>query len=430
MTGQYTAIDLFCGAGGLSAGLESTGFEICYALDSDASVRRTYNRNLETEIVCEPIEEVDPETVHSRVGDVDLVAGGPPCPTFSEIGRSKIHSLDDQSPTSDNRHLLYEYFLDFVEEFEPTALLMENVEGMTSAKTADGRNVVEHITSQMEDIGYEVTAQVVDAANFGVPQHRKRIFFIGNREGVVNPDLNDWRTHWEPERESERGIRLLREPGAFGASDQTTITAYSQTDPEAEDHTEHGGQKRKPWVTVGEAILDLPPVSPDGSHPPAEASTHVLPPLTEYQQWARQYENYEGPEDEPLYNHRGRYHNLQDLAVYQLLGPGVGWNLGEAEGDLDELHPYRDDVFQDKYKKQNPEQPASTILAHLQKDGHMYIHPREARSLTVREAARLQSFPDSFRFFSSRTNTFRHVGNAVPPRLGKVIGEAIRETVL
>jgi DNA (cytosine-5)-methyltransferase 1 len=125
---------------------------------------------------------------------------------------------------------------------------------------------------------------------------------------------------------------------------------------------------------------------------------------------------------EELHNHEARYHNLSDLSLYSLLGAGTGWRIGDLQ---DELQPYREDVFADNYTKQRADQPSSTIPAHIRKDGHMHIHPHEARSFTVREAARIQSFPDRFVFPGSRTAAYRQVGNAVPPLLAESIGKAI-----
>lgn len=180
-------------------------------------------------------------------------------------------------------------------------------------------------------------------------------------------------------------------------------------------------------MTVADAIMDLPPVSPGGEMPPEEATEYTLPPVSPYQEWLRDISEDEDWDDKVLQNHSCRWHNHLDLSIYKLLGHAVGWNIGEVS---QELQPYRDDVFPDKYKKQDPSKSASTILAHIQKDGHMFIHPTEARSLTVREVARLQSFKDSYWFPDKRTNAYRLVGNAVPPRLGHAVGHAIRADIL
>ena len=275
----------------------------------------------------------------------------------------------------------------------------------------------------MADLGYRVDALKVNAADFGVPQHRTRAFFIANRLHKPNPDLTEWRTHRKPTRDEEK---QLHRPGNRAIDDdQTTVTDWGVEPDDRFGKDVVKNTTRKPWITVGDAILDLPPVSPDGGMPPKEATNYTIPPVSEYQEWARGSD--EDEKGQKLYNHRSRGHNLYDLTLYKLLGEGVGWNIGEIGLDL---QPYREDIFPDKYKKQNPLEPSSTIMAHLQKDGHMYIHPREARSLTVREAARLQSFRDSFSFPVAQTTAFRLVGNAVPPRLGEVIGKAVLDEVL
>lgn len=149
---------------------------------------------------------------------------------------------------------------------------------------------------------------------------------------------------------------------------------------------------------------------------------YTLPAVSEYQRWARSVSEESDWAQMELKNHEARYHNLEDLSLYKLLGAGTGWSLGNLQ---DELQRYRADVFDDQYTKQRPDEPASTITAHIKKDGHMHVHPHEARSLTVREAARLQSFRDYFEFPVSRTAAYEQVGNAVPPLLAERIGEAL-----
>lgn len=188
-------------------------------------------------------------------------------------------------------------------------------------------------------------------------------------------------------------------------------------------------------MTVAEAILDLPPLSPAGqdshgpdtSHPPAKVESYQVPAITEYQKWARNVPEDSDWEHQPLRNHSARFHNMDDLSIYKMLGEGTGWTIRDLGEDL---QPYRADVFEDNYTKQSPTRPASTIDAHLHKDGHRHIHPSEARSFTVREAARLQSFRDTYHFPVSRTAAYKQVGNAVPPILAEKIGKAIIEEIL
>jgi DNA (cytosine-5)-methyltransferase 1 len=419
------AIDLFCGAGGLSTGLTDAGYDVQYALDSDAQALETYRANHETDIVQEAdIRQIDPPKL-GLDEEPDLIAGGPPCPTFSVVGRAKLNSTETEV-VEDDRHQLWEEFVRIVEHYHPTAFIMENVEGMRSATNAEGFSVLSIICDRFRSLGYAVDSTVVDAANFGVPQHRKRLFIIGNRNGLPNPDLTDWHSHREPRPDERKGATLLSKSRT--PSHQRTLDSYATESDTGET------EQLKPWITVADAILDLPPLSPAGTncddeslHPPASTTSYTLPAVTPYQEWARNLSPDQDWAKSPLRNHEARFHNLTDLSIYKLLDGATEWTIGRLD---DELQPYRADVFADSYTKQDPAAPASTIPAHLHKDGHMHIHPSEARSLTVREAARLQSFRDTFVFPVSRTAAYRQVGNAVPPLLAEAIGRALSETLL
>lgn len=422
------AIDLFCGAGGISKGLEQAGFEILWGIDHEENTRPTFEANHDCEMTVADIRGVKPPDLGLDTGELDLVAGGPPCPTFSLVGRSKINSLDGRSNTSDERHMLYEDFLRFVDHYEPKAFLMENVKGMRSAENDEGEPVVDVIKDQIRNIGYEASVQVLDAADYGVPQHRERLFFIGNRLGEENPDMAEWETHREPRNEEEKKIKYKRDPSELTDEKQETLGQFAEDDGQKRfPRFEKDKNTKRPWNTVADAILDLPPVSPSGETPPTKAEEYELGPVSEYQYWARDIPEDRDWEEMPLYNHECRGHNMRDLTLYKLLGEGVSYIIG----DIPEEHqPYRSDIFPDKLKKQNPKEPATTVVAHLYKDGHMFIHPREARSITVREAARFQSFRDTFEFPVARTHAFKQVGNAVPPLLAQAIGTAIRTDVL
>lgn len=419
-----TAIDLFCGAGGISQGLHDSGFQILWGLDNEKNTKPTFEANHECEMTVADIRELDPPDLGLEPGELDLVAGGPPCPTYSVVGRSKINSLDGRSNTTDDRHLLYEHFLRFVDHYKPKAFLMENVKGMQSAENREGKPVVGVIKEQMHDLGYEVRVQLLDAADFGVPQHRERLFFIGNRIGAPNPDMSRWRTHRVPRNEEEKKIKFRR-----SSTEKTngTLKLFSGEEAGGFPSFRRDRESRTPWNTVADAILDLPPVSPDGQTPPTKAEKYEIGPISEYQHWVRDIPADESWEDVPLKNHECRGHNMRDLTLYKLLGAGVSYIIGDIPA---EHQPYRSDIFNDKLKKQDPRRPSSTIVAHLYKDGHMFIHPNEARSITVREAARLQSFRDTFEFPVARTHGFKQIGNAVPPLLAQAIGTAIRSEVL
>jgi DNA (cytosine-5)-methyltransferase 1 len=451
MVPEPSAIDLFCGAGGLSEGLRRAGYDLRWAIDEDDSAVETYRENHGEYAIRANIRKTDPAEDGPDIepGELDLVAGGPPCPSFSTIGRSKLGSLEDRSVDEDDRNVLYLDFLRYVNHFQPQAFIMENVPGMLSDTVTVESNTVQQslptgteqevdqvpvgeevpvtdvIIREMEELGYTADWFLVDAADFGVPQHRERLFFIGRRTGGALPDLTRWATHREPtDREKDRWMQVRPELADDNDESQELLnTEISPVFPSLNPDREY----RQPYHTVADAIMDLPPISPDGEMPPSQATEYTLPPVSPYQEWVRDITEDEQWEEQSLRNHDARWHNHLDLSIYKLLGHGVGWNIGQVST---RLQPYRDDVFPDKYKKQNPAEPASTILAHIQKDGHMFIHPTEARSLSPREAARLQSFRDTYWFPESRTNAYRLIGNAVPPRLGEAVGVAVAQTIL
>ncbi len=416
------AIDLFAGAGGLSKGLEEAGFDIIWALDYEKHCKPTYDHNHDCELNIEDIREIDPSTLEISPKDVDFIAGGPPCPTFSVVGRSKINSIDNRSNTKDKRHQLYQDFLRFVKYFEPDSFVMENVSGMLSAENEEGKNVVDVIKKEMEELGYHVEYQLLDAADYGVPQNRERLFFIGSKNDNV-PDLKKWRSHIRPNSESEKRIKFKNRD----QKERNQKTLHHLKDgPESSFPTYRKNSSRKPWNTVADAIIDLPPLSAEGEMPPKQIEEYTAPAISKYQVWARNLGKNESWEDCKLHNHEARGQNIRDLTLYKILGEGVSYKIGDLPEDV---QPFRDDIFNDNIKKQDPKKPASTLVAHLSKDGHMFVHPTEARSISVREAARLQSFRDNFVFPTSRTQAFKQIGNAVPPLLAQAIGTAILEDI-
>lgn len=412
-------IDLFAGAGGLSNGFEQAGFDVIWGIDNQEKTKETFEENHEAEMFVGDITEVKPNNVGPDKDEVDVVIGGPPCPTFSLVGRAKINSMEDRDNTEDDRHQLYQDFLRFVDYYEPEVFVMENVKGMMSAENKDGEPVIELITGEMENIGYQATYQVLNSANFGVPQKRERLFFIGNNRKEENPDVTDWHSHREPKSEEEKSMKFKSESGVNKKLEEFVYEGFPNYKKDRDN--------KKPWNTVADAILDLPPVVSDGDTPPKSTDEYTMGPVSEYQEWARDVPDDKDWEDIELYNHTCRGHNMRDLTLYKLLGEGVTHKIG----DLPEEHqPYRTDVFPDKMKKQNLKEPSSTVVAHLYKDGHMFVHPNEARSITVREAARLQSFRDSFEFPVARTHAFKQIGNAVPPLLARAIGTAVKDRLL
>jgi DNA (cytosine-5)-methyltransferase 1 len=397
MKRHFTFIDLFAAPGGLSLGFDMAGFECLAAVDIDEKGMLTFQQNFpEAAPVVADIRKLDSSELLKRAGisrdDVDVVIGGPPCQGFSTVGRVKIASLvragvwnlRNAHPRfiDDPRNILYKEFVRIVRDLQPKAFVMENVPGMMSYRNGE---IVDQIREDFAAIGYRTDARVLNAVQFGVPQVRKRIFFIGTR---MDGAKITWPkpTHLEP----EGGMPSLEE---FV-----------------------GGPLKRP-VTVWEAIGDLPdPVEGRPGLADFELDYNKSP-LSEYQKWARDGSS-------KVHNHVTRYHSERDIKVFSMMKEGMWWR--DLPAEVRELYGYRDDIFHDKMKRLRSDRPSWTVVAHLYKDGYMYIHPKQPRSITVREAARLQSFPDMFIFRGSRTDQFKQVGNAVPPLLAKAVANSVR----
>jgi DNA (cytosine-5)-methyltransferase 1 len=371
-----SVLDLFAAPGGLSTGFREAGYRVVAVLDSDEYGCETLDYNFGSGGTM--VIQGDIEGLMVR-GRVDVVVGGPPCQSFSLVGRPKINHLRKYSDRTrfidGKRNRLYKHFVKVVDSVKPTFFAMENVPGMLSYQ--DGR-VKEQVLEDFEGVGYATDVRVLNAADFGVPQVRHRAVFIGNRLGIENPFPR--KSHIDT-----HGHSLL--PGLSA--------------------------ERLPYRTIFDAISDLPPLEPGSGTDEADYPLSRI--LTRYQQWAR-----EGAQK--LYNHVARFHSERDRRLFRMLEPG-----GRMVDLPSRLRPYRSDIFKDKMRKQRWDRPSTAILAHMQKDCLMYIHPdrEQARSFTPREAARLQSFRDSYRIAGPMTQQFRQVGNAVPPLAAQAIAKAL-----
>jgi len=379
-------MDMFGAPGGLSLGFEMAGFLSLATVDIDAAGLETYRRNFpKSRVILRNIVDVECEWLLEEVGlskgECDVLLGGPPCQGFSSVGKVKIASLirsgtwkstnDDPRLTEDPRNLLFREFLRLVEGINPVFFVMENVPGIMSYMNGE---IVSEIVRSFKRIGYRTDFEILDAADYGVPQHRRRIFFIGNRVGVPNP---------------------FPKP----------------TNNDADTKANHRLRKA---ITVWNAIGDLPWIGPGANR---DRMNYAKDPRCKYQEWARK-------SSEAVYNHITRTHGKRDLKIFSKMKPGDRWkDLSKKDRTR---YGYRDDIFNDKLKRLWKHRPAWTITSHIHKDGYVYIHPTQTRTLSVREAARLQSFPDRFVLGGSRTDQFRQVGNAVPPLLARAIASEIR----
>lgn len=314
---------------------------------------------------------------------IDVIVGGPPCQGFSTQGKNHGSRFKQEDP---RRHL-YRQFLDYVEHFQPKIFVIENVLGIRTAAGGKYFTAVQHeariLGKDKGLLGYRVHGQIEKAEDFGVPQKRRRQLIIG-----IRADL----------------------PG------------YLYGDLKPAKHAMLG-------TMLGDAIGDLPTLK-------AGEGTHIA----KYDVQRRERKFLHGARDKYrlnyliniaqvertgiLTNHVARPHNARDIRDFQRLGEGINSSVAMRNGIRFEF-PYDKENFKDRYTRQHRNRLCSTIVAHLGKDGLMFIHPTQDRSLTPREAARVQTFPDWFVFPEARTHAFRMIGNAVPPLIGEAVGNTI-----
>lgn len=380
---QPEVIELFSGAGGFTWGWHKAGFRIRAAIDNDAVASRTHELNfgsIGTLSLNRDLTTFGPEdligVLGSRPRKLRAVVGGPPCQGWSRVGRGKIRSLEDRARSllQDPRNQLYRQFLRYIDVLRPPVCVMENVPGMLSI---EGENVADIIRNHFGGIGYDCTYALVDAHWFGVPQHRRRLIFLAAR----------------------RELRI--------ALDAAELALFAHR-----FRREVVGLRVEP--NLRNAIGDLPAI-PSGTVEDPQVYRASRSSRSKYARLMRD------SSDGMLMDHVCRTHNAQDLAAFAYMHEGMLYH------ELPERYKrYRDNIFKDKYRKLCWSKPAGTITAHLSKDCYTHIHPDQTRTISIREAARIQSFPDSFRFFGHMGDRFRQIGNAVPPLMAWGIAEYVK----
>lgn len=359
---SLNVLDLFAGSGGLSTGFKVAGFNIVSAVEQDSQIGETYLHNHpETFLFNQDIKELQSKEIskvfEQQYADCDVIIGGPPCQGFSMSGR-RIRR--NNKFIDDPRNKLFLEYYRIVKDFNPKVFVIENVEGML---TYDGGKVKEEIYQLFSDLGYNVKAKILNGADYGVPQLRRRAFFIGNKLGI---DPNE----------------LFPEPTHF---------KYNYT-------------------TVWDAIGDLP------SRESGEGvDIDVLPDikvLSEYQKLMRNNQSY-------LYNHVASVHKKQTIEKIKLLKSGM------TQADLPEEYQTKS-VHSGAYGRMEKDKPAHTLTTRLNTPSvGRIIHPTNNRTITPREAARIQSFKDDYRFYGNITSLGIQIGNAVPPLLAQRIAAKI-----
>lgn len=383
-------IDLFCGAGGFSHGLEMAGFECVGGIELNETIAKTHQLNHKhSKTISGDIRNIPPKEYAKIIGinHVDVIIGGPPCPTFSTIGDAKIRSVTGKPTSEDPRNQLFLEYLKYVDYFRPEIFVIENVPNFITKYKGKIFNtaveIIENIGKDETTDGqgiYEVEkpVHVLNAVYYGVPQTRRRMMLVAHKKTGIQFEYPK-PTHY-----------------------------YDQKDEES--------KKLKPCTTVKDAIGDLPTITDNWRV--SEMPYSKKENLTEFQKIMRKPGN-----GETLKNNICRMSNDRAKRVFPHMSQGSKYM--DLPKEIRQILPFREDIFKDRLKRLVMDEPSWTVIAHIGMDGYMYIHPTENRTLSVREAARIQSFPDDFEFVGNQQDTYVQVGNAVPPLLGKAIGQSV-----
>lgn len=339
--------DLFAGVGGLSQGFISKGFEIAFAIEHDKEIANSYKLNHpKTTVYAEDISKMDLKMLKQKHPNIDVIVGGPPCQGFSQKGK--------RLSTNDDRNYLFKKFIETVKIFKPKYFVLENVQNILT--TADGF-FKDEIIQGFEKLGYKVNSTTLNAADFGIPQNRKRAFFIG----VLNGDILEF------------------------------------------------PKPHKIKTTIKDAIYDLPFLKSGEGKDFFEYDTK---PLSEYQKKLRINSN-------GIYNHHSTKHSKLAIERLKLIPKGKGKEVLPPE------HRTKS-IYSGTWSRLLEDGVAATITTRFDTPSSgLFTHPILNRCLTVREAARIQSFPDNFIFYGTKTIQMKQVGNAVPPLLAAEIASII-----
>jgi len=356
MRHSLNVVDLFCGAGGLTLGFKRAGYKVLLGLDVDLDAVRTYAlNNPESAWINKDIRKVTAEEILDVAGvreNVDIMIAGIPCEGYSLLNR--------RYDPSDPRNYLFAEFMRFVKVLKPKAVLIENVPGLIRRENGTFRKTIE---SALEDLGFVTRSFTMNALDYGVPQKRVRLFFVGTSS----------KRRFEPPEPTHGPPNLL------------TFTL---------------GKDLKPYVTVRDAISDLPPLRPG-----EEKRCYESEPGSEYQRIMRSGST-------RLYNHKAPKHPKWTVRLIEGTKPG---------------HPLYG-TFKQRIRL-SWDEPAPTIPAGGVRPQWFFAHPEQPRGITVREAARLQSFPDSYIFVGSLIKQRILVGDAVPPLLAEVLARKLTEYI-
>ncbi|WP_163784420.1 DNA cytosine methyltransferase [Myxococcus vastator] len=457
-------LDLFSGCGGLSLGFVSAGCVSVGGVELDAHAAESHALNFHPlkdrsadpwHAMPKDILHLKPRSLlrllqHSPDEGVDVIVGGPPCPAFTRVGRAKLREVfqHPEAFKQDPRATLYVQYLQYVEALKPLALVMENVPDILNW---GGHNLGDEICESLKAMGYRCAYTLLNAASYGVPQMRERFFLVAVHKGTgSDPSFP------VPTRKVDfpRGYSSSRNVALKNVLAKSSDNRAWYVSPPA------APADALPAVTVAEAIADLPQLTDhihnkdrrgarylDGRVP------HTMTPHSSYARLMREWPEFES--DGFLRDHVTRCLTQRDYRLFKDMEPGEdypkahvratqffaqelekrrrsGTRLAEGSREYEDLKatfvpPYNPGKFPNKWRKLAANEPARTLMAHLGKDTYSHIHydSDQQRVISVREAARLQSFPDGFRFAGTMNPAFRQIGNSVPPLLAWHIADEL-----
>jgi len=372
-------IDLFCGAGGFSWGFVREGYQIELSNDIEPCAIETYKYNHpdveSNKILDGDIKEIVNHIEDHVKTDIDVIIGGPPCQSFSSANQQRV--IDDP------RNILYKYYVKAVEKVRPKFILMENVRGMSK--------VADQVVDDFKKIDYTVKYKLYDSSDFSVAQKRVRLIYVGiSKEYVKEKSITPELLMQDIEAELKNQKKYVLKDALEHIKPLICPKIKNQTEIDCEE----SGKK-----------IDL----------------------NDYKNKSNEYIKLinNNNEFDFVFNHKARYQNENNQKIYETLSQG----RDSTCDSISDIMPYshRNHVFKDKYFKLVANVPCRTITAHMKMDCHSHIHPTQVRSLTPREAARIQSFPDDYLFMGAYLKTYMQIGNAVPPLMSKVFAKVYRQ---
>lgn len=383
-------VDFFAGAGGLSCGFTQAGFKVCFANDFEDVCVRTYRYN-HPELPSDKVLKEDIRKIVSNIEnyvteDVDIVVGGPPCQGFSSANQQRI--IDDP------RNELYKYYIEAIKRICPKFVVMENVRGMLSV----ANQVVEDYKSILiqkdgKEYSYDVAYRLFNSVNFGVSQSRERLIYVAIRNDITKSK------HITPELLFQKIEQACEENPHYNL--QSALEFIKPLDaPRIKGQTEVDDEKTGMKIGINNC----------------DSSGNLY------------LKNINSGRKIPyVFNHKARYCSEVNYEIFKRLEQGED----ATNPKIADIMPYahRNGIFKDKYFKLYADKPCRTITAHMKMDCLSHIHPYQVRSLTPREAARVQSFPDDYLFLGAYLKTYMQIGNAVPVLMAKQIATIIKKYI-